>query len=106
MSEKPIVGITMGDPAGNGPEITVKALGHPDLYDRCRPIVVGDAKMLEQATRFVGREDIIIHRCAAVADAKFTPAPSMCCISSSSPMLRPSPSGRSASKAATQPFSA
>ena len=26
MSEKPIVGITMGDPAGNGPEITVKAL--------------------------------------------------------------------------------
>ena len=44
MSEKPIVGITMGDPAGNGPEITVKALGHADIYDRCRPLVVGDAK--------------------------------------------------------------
>lgn len=55
MNEKPIVGITMGDPAGNGPEITVKALAHEDLYDRCRPIVVGDAKMLEQAARFVGR---------------------------------------------------
>lgn len=44
MNEKPIVGITMGDPAGNGPEITVKALAHEELYDRCRPIVVGDAK--------------------------------------------------------------
>ena len=73
MNEKPIVGITMGDPAGNGPEITVKALAHEDLYDRCRPIVVGDAKMLEQAARFVGRPDIRIHRCEAVSDALFTP---------------------------------
>jgi 4-hydroxythreonine-4-phosphate dehydrogenase len=45
--ERPIIGITMGDPAGNGPEITVKALAHRELYDACRPIVVGDAKMLE-----------------------------------------------------------
>ena len=57
---KPIVGITMGDPAGNGPEITIKALAHEDIYDRCRPIVVGDAKMLVQACTFVGREDIKI----------------------------------------------
>lgn len=73
MNKKPIIGITMGDPSGNGPEITVKALAHPDVYERCRPIVVGDAKILEQATRFVGRGDIAIHRCAAVSDAKFTP---------------------------------
>jgi len=72
MNGKPIIGITMGDPAGNGPEITVKALAHTDVYDRCRPIVVGDAKMLEQAVRFVGRGDIAIHRCAAVSDAKFS----------------------------------
>ncbi len=70
---KPIVGITMGDPAGNGPEITIKALAHADLYDRCRPLVVGDAKMLEQATRFVGRPEIQIHRCEKVSDAFFTP---------------------------------
>ncbi len=73
MSNKPIVGITMGDPAGNGPEITIKALCHPDLYERCRPIVVGDAKMLEQAKRFVGREDVVIHVCEKVSDAVFTP---------------------------------
>ena len=52
MSYKPIVGITMGDPAGNGPEITVKALAHAEIYDRCRPIVVGDVKMIEQAKEF------------------------------------------------------
>ncbi len=73
MAVKPIVGITMGDPAGNGPEITIKALCHPDLYERCRPIVVGDAKMLEQAKRFVGREDVAIHVCEKVSDAVFTP---------------------------------
>ncbi len=73
MSKKPIVGITMGDPAGNGPEITVKALSHADVYDRCRPIVVGDAKMIEQACKFVGREDIKIHRCENVSDAVFEP---------------------------------
>ena len=73
MSKKPIIGITMGDPAGNGPEITVKALCHPDLYERCNPIVVGDAKMLEQAKRFVGREDVAIHVCEKVSDAVFTP---------------------------------
>ena len=71
MSEKPIIGITMGDPAGNGPEITVKALAHADLYDRCRPLVVGDAKMIEQAARFVGRPDMKIHRCEKVSDAQF-----------------------------------
>lgn len=70
---KPIVGITMGDPAGNGPEITVKALTHSDLYDRCRPLVVGDAKILEQAAGFVGRTDICIHRCEQVSDALFVP---------------------------------
>ena len=43
MMNKPIIGITMGDPAGNGPEITVKALARADIYDRCRPLVVGDA---------------------------------------------------------------
>lgn len=73
MNNKPIVGITMGDPAGNGPEITVKTLAHLDVYDRCCPIVVGDVKMIEQAAHFVGRSDIKIHRCEKVSEALFTP---------------------------------
>ena len=70
---KPIVGITMGDPAGSGPEITIKALADPKQYSYCRPIVVGDVKVFEQAKKFVGREDIVIHRCEKVSDALFTP---------------------------------
>ena len=68
---RPIVGITMGDPAGNGPEISVKALADASIYERCRPIVVGDAKMLEQAKGFVGHPQIIINPVTSVADAKF-----------------------------------
>ncbi len=49
-----ILGITMGDPAGVGPEITVKALQDPKVYESCKPLVVGDAAILERACRFVG----------------------------------------------------
>ena len=73
MGEKmrPIVAVTMGDPAGNGPEITVKALSDPALYERCRPIVVGDAKMIEQAKGFVNHPEIEVNPVSDVADAKF-----------------------------------
>lgn len=73
MKEKPIIGITMGDPAGSGPEITVKALADPAQYEYCRPIVVGDVRVMEQAARFVGREEVRFHRCETVSDALFTP---------------------------------
>ena len=73
MDQRPIVGITMGDPAGNGPEITLKALARRELYDLCRPIVVADAKLLEQAKGFVGRKELSLHRCQRVSDALFTP---------------------------------
>ena len=43
---KPIIGISMGDPAGIGPEICIKALSIPDVYERCRPMVVGDAQVM------------------------------------------------------------
>lgn len=70
-AELPIVGITMGDPAGNGPEITVKALADATLYERCRPLVVGDAKMLEQAKGFVGHPEIVINPVSSVDEAVF-----------------------------------
>lgn len=68
---KPIVAITMGDPAGNGPEITIKALAHRGLYDRCKPLVIGDVGILEQAKGFVGMPEMRIHRCSSVAEAVF-----------------------------------
>lgn len=37
---RPVIGITMGDPAGIGPEITVKALASEEIYQNCCPVVV------------------------------------------------------------------
>ena len=71
--KKPILGITMGDPASIGPEITVKALSRPELYDRCSPLVVGDACMMEKAKKLVGHEEIRIHPVSDVKEALFTP---------------------------------
>ena len=73
INQLPIIGITMGDPAGNGPELSLKALQHADLYARCRPIIIGDATALEQAKSFIGNPELAIHRCASVEDALFTP---------------------------------
>ena len=33
---RPVIGITMGDPAGNGPELCVQALLHKAIYEECR----------------------------------------------------------------------
>ncbi len=71
---RPILGITMGDPSGNGPEISIKALMDSTIYDRCRPLVVGDTKCLEAAKEVVpGAKDIIIHTISDVKEALFTP---------------------------------
>ncbi|WJH33831.1 4-hydroxythreonine-4-phosphate dehydrogenase PdxA [Paenibacillus sp. CC-CFT747] len=45
----PTIGITMGDPAGIGPEIVAKALSRPDVYEWCRPVVFGERRMMERA---------------------------------------------------------
>ncbi len=46
--EKPVVGITMGDAAGIGPEIILKALKDGSIYRICRPVVLGDIRVMEQ----------------------------------------------------------
>ena len=49
----PVIGITMGDASGVGPEIVVKSLTHKVVYEQCRPLVIGDARRLEQANEIV-----------------------------------------------------
>jgi 4-hydroxythreonine-4-phosphate dehydrogenase len=48
---KPVVAITMGDPAGIGPEVVLKALAHPEIRKACHPLVVGDLGVLERTVR-------------------------------------------------------
>lgn len=50
----PIIAIPMGDPNGIGPEIVVKALANPAVYEVCRPLVVGDAWCLARAMGYCG----------------------------------------------------
>jgi len=47
MNNLPLIGITMGDPAGIGPEIAVKTLMDPSIYAACRPILVGEAEVFK-----------------------------------------------------------
>lgn len=51
---KPVLGITMGDATGCGPEIIVKSLSEERFYEMSRPVVIGDAKIMERAVRIVG----------------------------------------------------
>ena len=57
---KPVIGITMGDPASIGPEITLKALSDRIVYEVCRPLVIGDAACMEKARDFIPGMDIRI----------------------------------------------
>ncbi len=47
----PVIAITMGDPAGIGPEVIAKALAHKEVHENCLPLVVGDLKRMETAVR-------------------------------------------------------
>ena len=51
---RPVLAITMGDPAGVGPEVAAKALGHEELYGRCLPVVIGDEQPIRDALEAAG----------------------------------------------------
>jgi 4-phospho-D-threonate 3-dehydrogenase / 4-phospho-D-erythronate 3-dehydrogenase len=50
----PRIGVTMGDAAGIGPEICLKAVANKSLQDICLPIIIGDAKFLSQTAKNLG----------------------------------------------------
>ncbi len=78
MNRKPVIGITMGDPAGGGPEITIKALSQKSLYDRSCPVVIGDAKVFRMMLDILREKDIlanpdlVIHEVGSIEECAFT----------------------------------
>jgi 4-hydroxythreonine-4-phosphate dehydrogenase len=50
---RPIIGITMGDPVGIGPEIILLSLCNPSIYNACRPLVIGDFQILDAVKKCV-----------------------------------------------------
>ena len=70
MLRKPIVGITMGDPASIGPEITIRALSDPKVYEMCTPVVVGDAQVLKSAAQVIGANEVHINSIGNMKEAQ------------------------------------
>ena len=60
----------MGDPAGIGPEITIRALSLKKLYDQCQPIVIGERRILSQEKRAYDLEPEI-RAVDTISDAQF-----------------------------------
>jgi 4-hydroxythreonine-4-phosphate dehydrogenase len=57
--KKPLIAITMGDPAGIGPEIILKALDDPQVKKACRILIFGDRQVLESTARRLGKSFLI-----------------------------------------------
>jgi len=51
--DAPLIAVTMGDPAGIGPEIVAKSLADPEFRDESKAIVVGDPAILERAAKLL-----------------------------------------------------
>ena len=67
---KPIIAITMGDPASIGPEIAVKAFQEKSIHEICKPLLVGDAKVFEQIISKLNLS-VKVNAVNKVVDAKF-----------------------------------
>ena len=75
MNRKPVLALTLGDPAGIGPEITAKTLlRHPDLRNECIPIVVGDALAMRRGVAFSGGNPDAVHLIGDPSAASNDPA--------------------------------
>lgn len=74
IENKPILGITMGDPFGNGPELSVKALSDSRVYEKCRPVIIGDASVMNYAAavqKVRGGTTVRIHAIESLDQAKY-----------------------------------
>jgi 4-phospho-D-threonate 3-dehydrogenase / 4-phospho-D-erythronate 3-dehydrogenase len=70
--KKPIIGISMGDPAGVGAEITVKALAKQEVNDFCQAVVIGDKAVMEQALHAC-KLDLGLNCIEKPSDGRFEP---------------------------------
>jgi 4-phospho-D-threonate 3-dehydrogenase / 4-phospho-D-erythronate 3-dehydrogenase len=69
---RPLIAVTMGDPAGIGAEVSLKALLEPETYDMCRPLIVGALGVLEWM-RDVLQSDQHLYAVSKPAAGRFTP---------------------------------
>jgi 4-hydroxythreonine-4-phosphate dehydrogenase len=70
--ERPLLAITMGDPAGTGPEILTKSLAEAEIRQVCRPVVIGDAATMKEALAITGCPGEV-RAIEDVSEARFDP---------------------------------
>jgi 4-hydroxythreonine-4-phosphate dehydrogenase len=58
MKTLPVIGITMGDPSGIGPEIIIKTLSDSAIYEICRPVVYGDPVALNVDVKGISKHSV------------------------------------------------
>ena len=71
MNAKPKVAITLGDPAGIGPEIVVKSLILKEIYDFCNPVVIGDSSVVKEALK-ITLKDLEINSVNSIHSCRFS----------------------------------
>ncbi len=54
MDPRPLIAVTIGDPASIGPEVVIKALGEAGIYTLCRPLIIGDRSVIERTLSVCG----------------------------------------------------
>jgi|SRR5208337_1866436 len=69
---RPVIGITMGDPAGVGPEITCKMFADKTVYEFSRPLVIGDSGCLTEGMK-VGKVSLQLNSIKKSSESKFVP---------------------------------
>jgi 4-hydroxythreonine-4-phosphate dehydrogenase len=69
--QKPVIAITMGDPAGIGPELIVKTLADEHVYETCRPVVIGAPHVMADVLTLLGA-NLRIHSIKVLSDARFS----------------------------------
>jgi len=70
--EKPVIAITMGDPAGVGPELIVKVLFQEAAHQSCRPLVIADPEVMRGAGKLLGA-GLRFRDVEHPAEARFSP---------------------------------
>lgn len=71
-TERPRLAITLGDPAGIGPEVVLKALLHDEVYAQADPLVIGDRRVLERTIAALGLP-LAIQAVSSVQEATYSP---------------------------------
>lgn len=68
---KPVVAVTIGDPAGIGPEIILKTFEEKSLFEICSPFVIGSVKVLERTQDAIGLHNVKFNPIKEPGEAKF-----------------------------------